>query len=175
MAHISQVTYENASEEVKKLIDEQIKNHGRITNMKLTLLHSIPSFHALMEWFPLEETIEEFLGERAVNFFCYAISTENDCLLCSTYFEKILKDLNIDFETFEFTEEENILIRYGRAIVDDANNVPQEIFDDLKKHWNEEQIVAITAFATIMIATNLINKVLQVDLDDYLAAYTKLS
>lgn len=173
MAHISQVTYENASEEVKKLIDEQIKNHGRITNMKLTLLHSIPSFHALMEWFPLEETIEEFLGERAVNFFCYAISTENDCLLCSTYFEKILKDLNIDFETFEFTEEENILIRYGRAIVDDANNVPQEIFDDLKKHWNEEQIVAITAFATIMIATNLINKVLQVDLDDYLAAYTK--
>ena len=50
MAHISQVTYENASEEVKKLIEEQIKDHGRITNMKLTLLHSIPSYHALMEW-----------------------------------------------------------------------------------------------------------------------------
>ncbi len=173
MAHISQVTYENASEEVKKLIEEQIKDHGRITNMKLTLLHSIPSYHALMEWFPLEETIEAFLGERAVNFFCYAISTENDCLVCSTYFAKILKDLNIDFDTFEFTEEENILIKYGRAIVEDANHVPEEIFHDLKRHWNEEQIVAITAFATIMIATNLINKVLQVELDDYLTAYTR--
>lgn len=168
MAYISQVTYENASEEVKKLIDEQIRDHGKITNMKLTLLHSIPAYHALMEWFPLEETIEQFLGERAVNFFCYAISTENDCLLCSAYFNKILKDLNIDFDTFEFTDQENVLIKYGRAIVNDANNVPKEVFDDLKKYWNEEQIVAITAFATIMIATNLINKVLQVELDGYL-------
>lgn len=173
MAYISQVTYENASEEVKKLIDEQIKDHGRITNMKLTLLHSIPAYHALMEWFPLEAEIEKFLGERAVNFFCYAISTENDCLLCGTFFAKILKDLNIDFDSFSFTEEENILIAYGKAIVKDANNVPEEIFEDLKKHWNEEQIVAITAFATIMIATNLINKVLQVELDDYLLPYTK--
>lgn len=171
MAYISQITYENASDEVKKMIDEHIKEHGKITNMKLTLLHSVPAFHALMEWFPLEKELEEFLGERAVNFFCYAISEENDCLLCSVYFHKILKDLNIDFKTFAFTEEEDLLIRYGRAIVKDANHVPEDIFDELKKHWNEEQIVVITAFATIMIATNLINKTLQVELDDNLLPY----
>lgn len=173
MAYISQVAYENASEEVKKEIEYQEKAHGRITNMKLTLLHSLPAYHALMEWFPLEETIEAFLGERAVNIFCYVISTENDCLLCGTFFQKILDDLGIDFETFSFTEEENLLIRYGKAIVDDANHVPAEIFDEMKKHWSEEQIVAITAFATIMIATNLINKVLQVELDEYLRPYTR--
>ncbi len=173
MAYISPVKYETASDEVKAEIDKQIESHGRITNMKLTLLHSLPAFHALMEWFPLEETIEKFLGERAVNFFCYAISTENDCLLCGTFFAKILKDLNIDFENFDFTEEEKILIDYGRAIVRDANNVPPEIFEKMKEHWNEEQIVAITAFATIMIATNLINKVLKVEPDDYLLPYIK--
>lgn len=173
MAYISQVEYETASEEVKEQIDYQIREHGRITNMKLTLLHSLPAYHALMEWFPLEETIEAFLGERAVNFFCYAISTENDCLVCSTFFKKILDDLEIDFKSFDFTEEEDLLIRYGRAIVKDANHVPPEIFDGLKKHWNEEQIVAITAFATIMIATNLINKTLDVKLDDYLLPYTR--
>lgn len=174
MAYISQIEYETASPEAKYEIDKQIKDHGRITNMKLTLLHSLPAYHALMEWYPLEETIEAFLGERAVNFFSYAISTENDCLICSVFFTKILKDLNIDFETFEFTEEEDLLIRYGRAIVKDANHVPAEIFEEMKKYWNEEQIVAITAFATIMIATNLINKVLQVNLDGYLEPYTKL-
>lgn len=173
MAYISKVKYEEASDEVKALIDEQIRDHGKITNMKLTLLHSVPAYHALMEWFPLEETIEAFLGERAVNFFCYAISEENDCLLCSAYFNKILKELNIDFKTFAFTEEENLLIQYGKAIVTDANNIPPELFDELKKHWNEEQIVAITAFATIMIATNIINKSLNVELDDNLVPYTK--
>lgn len=173
MAYISQVTYENASDAVKYEIDKQIREHGKITNMKLTLLHSLPAYHALMEWFPLEETIEAFLGERAVNFFCYAISTENDCFLCSTYFQKILDDLNIDFDSFEFTDEERVLIDYGRAIVIDANHVPPQIFNRLKKYWNEGQIVAITGFATIMIATNLINKVLQVELDDYLVPYTR--
>ena len=89
MAYLSKVDYETAPEKVKQAIDEQIRDHGKITNMKLTLLHSLPAYHALMEWFPLEETIEAFLGERAVNFFCYAISTENDCLLCSVFFKKI--------------------------------------------------------------------------------------
>lgn len=173
MAYISKVSYENASDPVKAEIDKQLQSHGRITNMKLTLLHSLPAFHALMEWFPLEETVESFLGERAVNFFCYAISTENDCLVCSTFFAKILRDLNIDFEGFDFTDEEQLLIDYGHAIVKDANHVPAEMMEQLKQHWNQEQIVALTAFATIMIATNLINKILQVDLDDYLTAYTR--
>lgn len=173
MAYISQITYENASEEVKKEIAYQEKEHGRITNMKLTLLHSLPAYHALMEWFPLEKTVEAFLGERAVNFFCYVISTQNDCLVCGTFFQKILDDLGIDPAEFLFTEEEELLIRYAKAIVADANHVPEEIFAEMKILWNEEQIVAITAFAAIMIATNLINKILQVELDAYLQPYTK--
>lgn len=173
MAYLSKVDYETAPEKVKQAIDEQIRDHGKITNMKLTLLHSLPAYHALMEWFPLEETIEAFLGERAVNFFCYAISTENDCLLCSVFFKKILDEEGIDFANFSFTPEEQVLIDYGRSIVTDANNIDPAIFDRLKSFWNEEQIVAITAFATIMIATNLINKTLQIELDDYLVPYSK--
>lgn len=173
MAYISQLKYEDAPEKTKKVIDEWVANHGPLTNMKWTLAHSIPAFHALMEWFPLEKEIEAFLGERAVNFFCYSISTTNDCLLCSTFFKRILDDAGIDFEHFEFTEEEEILIDFGKAVVKDANNVPEEIFNRMKEKWNEEQIVSITAFATIMIATNLINKILQVDLDEELIPYTK--
>ncbi len=51
MAYISQVSYETATPEQKREFDDQIKRHGRITNMKKTLLHSIPSFKALMEWY----------------------------------------------------------------------------------------------------------------------------
>ncbi len=175
MAYISQLKYEDAPEKTKKVIDDWVKEHGPLTNMKETLIHSLPTFHALMEWFPLEAEIEAFLGERAVNFFCYAISTTNDCLLCSIFFKKILDDEGIDFKTFTFTEEEQILIDYGQAIVKDANNIPSSIFDRLKSKWSEEQIVAITGFATIMIATNIINKTLQIELDEELIPYTKRS
>ena len=173
MAYITQLKYENASPETKMVIDEWVKVHGPLTNMKETLIHSLPAFHALMEWFPLEAEIESFLGERAVNFFCYAISTTNDCLLCSVFFKKILDDAGIDFEHFAFTEEEKVLVEYGRAIVKDANSISPEIFDRMKEYWSEEQIVAITAFATIMIATNIINKALKIELDEELIPYTK--
>lgn len=173
MAYISQLKYEDASGETKKVIDEWVKERGPLTNMKETLIHSIPAFHALMEWFPLEAEIESFLGERAVNFFCYAISTTNDCLLCSVFFKKILDDAGIDFEHFAFTEEEKVLVEYGRAIVKDANSISPVIFDRMKGFWSEEQIVAITAFATIMIATNIINKALKIELDEELIPYTK--
>lgn len=172
MAYISQLKYENADEKTRKVIDEWVAGHGPLTNMKETLIHSIPAFYALMEWFPLEEEIEAFLGERAVNFFCYAISTENDCLVCGMFFKKILDDAGISWKDFQFTPQEEVLIDYGRSIVKDANNVDPQIFERLKSFWNEEQIVAITAFATIMIATNLINKTLQVELDDDLKPYT---
>lgn len=173
MARISQLKYKDADDTTKKVIDEWVKAHGPLTNMKETLIHSIPAFHALMEWFPLEAEIESFLGERAVNFFCYAISTENDCLLCSVFFKKILDDEGIDFGDFDFTDEERALIAYGKAIVKDANAIPNEVFDELKKYWNENQIISITAFATIMIATNIINKSLQIELDEELIPYTK--
>ena len=58
MAYISQVDYETASPEVREQIDTQICEHGRITNMKLTLLHSLPAYHALMEWFPFHEVVD---------------------------------------------------------------------------------------------------------------------
>ncbi len=37
--------------------------------------------------------------------------------------------------------------------------------------FDEKQIVVLTAFAGLMIATNLINSALNVDLDDYLTSY----
>jgi len=173
MAHITQVNYENASPDVKEQFNDQIRRHGRITNMKKTLLHSLPAFHTLMEWYTLAEEVEKFLGKRAVNFYSYAISTQNSCLICSTFFSKILEDLDIDFDNFAFTEEESDIIEYGQYLVKDPGNIPDKLFDKLKMRYTEEQIVLLTAFGSMMVATNLINTALKVELDDILVPYTK--
>jgi hypothetical protein len=140
--------------------------------MKKTLLHSVPSYKALMEWYTLRDVVQPFIGERGVNFFSYTISTENNCLICSTFFAQILDELGIDFKTFDFTEQEKLLIDYGRALVSNPHGIPESVYDDLKKYFNEEQIVALTSFGSIMIATNLINTALKVDLDEELVPYT---
>ena len=173
MAYISQLQLEQANEQQREQFDYQISRNGRITNMKKTLLHHVPSYKALMEWYPLQAEMVEVVGERATNFYCYAISTKNDCLICSMFFRKILVDLNIEFENFEFTDQEQELIDYGRALVSNPESIAPEIFEKLKARYTEEQIVLITSFGAMMIATNLINTALKVELDDILVPYTK--
>ncbi len=173
MARISMVEYGKASPEAKKEYDNQIKKHGRITNMKKTLLHSVPSFKVLMEWYTLRDEVVKIVGEFATNVFAYSISYDNNCLICSTFFRKILRDSGYDPDKLELDYIEELLLKYGKACVINPANINEELFSRMKTCFSEEQIVLLTAFAGMMIATNLINNALNVDLDDYLELYTK--
>lgn len=172
MSRIQYIDYPSASPAVQQAYDQQLQATGYITNMKKTLLRSLPAFDALMQWYPLRDVVQQFIGPRGVVIFCHAVSTENDCLICSTYFRKEFADLGIDLNTIEFSPEEKLLETYGRRLVCDPNNVDDLLFEQLREFYSEEQIVVLTAFGGLMIATNLINNTLKVDLDDRLIPYT---
>lgn len=159
--------YETMNQEAKDFVDERIKSGSRVTNMVKTLLYSMPSFKA-MEFYPVRNELQKIIGSRAVYFFCYAISTENECLVCSTYHAKLLRDLNIQFDEFEFTEIEKVLIDYGRGLVQNPNNIDPSIYDRLRSQFTSEEIVLITTVGCKMIASNIFNEAMKVDLDEYL-------
>lgn len=173
MARIPQINYETASEQARAAHDAHLKV-GKMTNMKRTLLNSVPAFDALMTWYPLREQAAKFLDDLEINFFCYSISSANECLICSMFFTKILVDNGIDYKSFAFTERQQTLIDFGKALVLTPRDISDEIFQRLHKAFTDEQIVLLDAFGAIMIATNLINSSLQVDLDDYLESYTEI-
>lgn len=173
MAFLSMTDYETANDEVKKEYDDQIQKHGRITNMKRTLLHNVPAFKAYMEWYTLYDLLVPVVGERAMSLYSYSISNGNDCLICSTFFRKILIDSGDDPDNPKISEIESLLIDFGSAICVDPHNIPDEIYDKLKEKFTEEQIVLLIAFAGIMYATNLFNTVAKVPLDDILYKYRK--
>lgn len=171
--YIPMTDYENSSEEVRSRYDDQIAKHGRITNMKRTLLHDVTSFDTYMMWYDLYDELVEFLPERAVSLFSYAISTGNDCLVCSTFFRQILMDSGDDPDNPTLSDEERLLMDFGHAICRDPHNIPQDIYDELDKRYSDEQRVQLIAFAGMMYATNLFNTVAKVDLDEILYAYRK--
>lgn len=171
MAYIPMIDYDTASPEVKAAHDEHLKV-GKMTNMKRTLLNSVPAFKALMDWYPLRAEAAKFLDDLDINIFCYSISNTNECLICSMFFTKILVDAGIDIETFEMTEKQKLLADFGSALVLDPKGlVNDEMMARLKSFFTDEQIVLLDAFGAIMIATNLINSSLKVDLDGYLGGY----
>ncbi|MGA2142411.1 MAG: hypothetical protein ABSG94_08300 [Brevinematales bacterium] len=173
MARIPVIDHETASEEVKKEYEGLVKRHGSATNMKRTLLHSIPALKAYEEWYPLSDEIEPFIGERGVTLLSFAISAETDCLLCSTFFRRILIEKGENPDKLVLDDTEQLLFDYGRALGKDPNGVTDELFARLKSKFSDKQIVQLTAFAGLMIATNVLNSALRIDLDDYLLNFEK--
>ncbi|MDR1787525.1 MAG: hypothetical protein LBR16_03645 [Treponema sp.] len=165
------VNYETAGQEVKREFDDQIAKNGRVTNMKRTLLHNVSAFRVYMDWYTLYDQITPFIGERAASLFSHAISTGNHCLVCTTFFRKILLDSGDNPDAPALSDTERLLVDFGRAIGTDPNAVPQSIYDRLKAAFTDEQIVLLIAFAGIMTATNLFNNVAKVPLDEVLYAY----
>ena len=165
MPRISTINPGNASPEVRAAIDAHLSEGYRLTNEKLTLLHNVTAFNALeAQSYALDREFQRLVGKRAADFFEYAISLENDCLVCSRYFANLLRKNGIeDFERFAFTDEEQLLIDYGRAMAKDPKHIPDALFEKLRAAFSEETIVVATAMGVFMIANNVFNDALQVE------------
>ncbi|HEU4400158.1 MAG TPA: hypothetical protein VFU54_20260 [Actinomycetota bacterium] len=171
MSRIAPVEVQDAEPEARAELERQLAAHGRVTNMKRTLAHSATALHALMTWYPLRDGVAGVLGERATTLFAHAISTRADCLICSTFFRRILVESGEDPEALALDDREQTVVDYGVQLVRDANEVSDALYRRLEAHLTPAQIVDLTAFGALMIATNVVNNALRVDLDGYLEPY----
>jgi alkylhydroperoxidase family enzyme len=173
MPRIPPLDNDAALPEARAAAETHVRNHARMTNMKRTLLHSLPAFRALMEWYPLRDTVQPFLGERLTTLFAHAISAETDCLICSTFFRRMLIQTGDNPDRLKLDERETAVMEFGRALAVSPFKVPEEVYRKIEAHFQRAQIVALTAFGALMVATNVVNNALEVDLDEYLQPYRK--
>jgi alkylhydroperoxidase family enzyme len=173
MPRIPPLDNEAAPPDARAAAEAHVRNHARMTNMKRTLLHSLPAFHALMEWYPLRDAVQPFLGERLTTLFAHAISSETDCLICSTFFRRMLIQTGDNPDRLKLDEREAAVMEFGRALAVSPFRVSDEVYRRLETYFLPAQIVALTAFGAMMVATNVVNNALEVDLDEYLQPYRK--
>ena len=172
---ISRVTRDIASPEVLKAMEEHEAKGYRITNMKEILLHNVVAFQALEGGtYAVDEELAKHIPLRALKFFGYAISNGNECLICGNYFKKIVADMGItDFDHFQFTEEEEDLLDFAQALVQDPNHVPDAVYEKLQSRYDEETMVLLVTIAVLTLANNYFNNLVGTELDEYLLPYYK--
>jgi alkylhydroperoxidase family enzyme len=173
MARIRPLEHGEVAGPVRAEYDRQIAAHGRMTHMKRTLAHSPVALRALMEWYALRDEALPFLGERLADLYSHAISSDTDCLICSTYFRRALIERGESPDAPALDEQERTVVDFGRCLVADRNRVPDELYARLARFFTPAQIVTLTAFGALMIATNVFNNALDVDLDPYLEPYLR--
>lgn len=160
---ISEIDPENAPEEIRQIIKTHLAEGYQLTGEKRTLLHNGPAFNAVEGGsYAVAKELERYIGRRAAVFFEFAVSEENECIVCVTYYRNLLRKMGIDLATLEYTPREKLLVEYGKAIGHDPKNIPDDLFDRLKEEFTEEEIVVITAMGVMMVANNFFNDILRV-------------
>jgi alkylhydroperoxidase family enzyme len=171
-ARVPPTTYDELGPPARHAHDEHARI-ARITNMKRTLLHSVPAFEALMTWYPLRDAVRSFLGDRLTTLFAHAVSSETDCLICSTFFRRLLVESGEDPDRLALDGWEAAVVAFGRALATTPHVVPDEIYAPVAARLDREQIVTLTAFGALMVATNVFNNALGVPLDEYLEPFRR--
>jgi len=173
MTHIGPADPATAPEASRALAAEHEAAGARMTNMKWTAARSPQTLAMLLTWYPLFDRIAGFLGERRAQLLSHAISDRNECLVCSTFFRRILIDAGEDPGSLELDAEDELIITLGRTLADDPHGVDDELYGRLAERYDEEQLVELVGFGAIMVANNVFNDALGVPLDDYLQPYRK--
>jgi alkylhydroperoxidase family enzyme len=173
MARIPPLEEAEADPAGRAALEGIVAAHGRTTNMKRTLARSPVALDALMTRYDLRDAVVPFLGERATTLFAHAISAGTDCLVCSTFFRRLLIESGEDPDSLRLDAWKQTIVDYGRQLAVDPHGVSDDLFARLAERLRPDQIVTLTAFGGLMVATNLFNNALRVDLDNCLQTYRK--
>jgi len=171
MARIEPVEESAAPAVSQELAAAHVATGSRMTNMKWTLAHSPVALDALLQWYPLHDQVVPVLGERRTWLFCHAISTASECLICSTFFRRLLIDAGEDPASLALDEFDELIMDFGRRLATDPHSVDDALHAKLAERLDTQQIVTLTAFGAIMVATNVFNDALRIPLDGYLEPY----
>jgi alkylhydroperoxidase family enzyme len=173
MPWITPVEPDSAPDRSRDIAAAHAAAGARMTNMKWTLARAPAALDALLQWYPLYDEVVPLLGERRAMLFCQAISVESDCLICSTFFRRLLVDGGEDPDALALDDLDALVVELGRRLARD----PHAVADDpdmrarLEERFGEAEIVLLVSFGAIMVATNVVNDALGVPLDEYLQPY----
>jgi alkylhydroperoxidase family enzyme len=63
-----------------------------------------------------------------------------------------------------FTEKELVALEFAEAMTRDSNNVSDELYEDMKKHFDDGEIIEIACVVEIFNYFNKFNNVLKTDI-----------
>ena len=113
----------------------------------------------------LSVTMGPGLVEQDNKWKCaYIVSKINKCKYCLGVVEGMLAQLGVEEENIAdvisddkatLKPDEKIAVQYAEALTKDPVNVPEEIYEEMKKHYNDAQLVELTAAISLF---NYINR-----------------
>lgn len=160
---------------VKESYERMRKKRGKVTNIykalayKPSILSTIGPFVAAVQE---PDELDPKLKERVI----LKVSKINRSAYCYHAHQQISKKmgfseseiLEVDNpENANISEAEKVALKYAETMTVSPGNIPDTLFNELKKHFSESQIVELTSLAALYNMINRFNEALKLDPEEY--------
>ena len=153
---------------------EKMQSYGRFENQAGVMAHRPPIFKNT--WAMLTELADEgVLSKRHLELCLVTASLLNECTYCVSHHAPKLAVQGIseagaarllDYATHpELDDVDKLVVEYAIAVTNRWNRTRDEMFERLKAHFSEAQIVEMTWRTALCGAFNRFNDILQLDIE----------
>jgi uncharacterized peroxidase-related enzyme len=176
MARVRAIDPAEADPSLKALFDDFLRERGAVPNMFRTLAHD-PEL--LKTWFAMfRATLREAaVSTRVKEMIVVRVSRINSCSYCLGSHTGLAKRFGVtdpqlaalleEGPAADFTPAEQAALAYAEELTKQPKGVRDATWEELRRHWDERQIVEITAVIGLFNSFNRFNNALQVDLTVY--------
>ncbi|MDX1710700.1 MAG: carboxymuconolactone decarboxylase family protein [Rhodovibrionaceae bacterium] len=174
MARVSNVEVDEVPADVQPIYRRFVEDYGPFLDQVRVFAHRPPIVRHLMALL-MELAEEGLVDKRDLEIAVTAVSKANACQYCVSQHGARLVSLGLDAETVErilepdcpgLSARERLVRDYAVQVNADPKRVPGAMFENLKRHFSEAQIVELTFRATLCGFFNRFNEAMGIDLGE---------
>jgi uncharacterized peroxidase-related enzyme len=174
MARVRDVEMHELPADVQPVYKAFAENYGPFLNQVRVFAHRPPAVRHIMGLL-LELADESLLPKRYLEIALVVVSRLNECRYCVAHHAPRLVDQGLPAETVACILEDDCpgldevdrLVRdYAVQVTTSANRMRDAMFDRLRQHFSEEQIVELTLRTALCGFFNRFNDALQIGMED---------
>jgi len=174
MARVSDVEVHQVPEDVRPVYERFATQYGPFMNQARVFAHRPPALKHIMGLL-LDFADEAVLDKRYLEIALVVVSKLNECKYCVAHHaprlieqglanESVAAILDKDVPGFD---EVDLLVRdYAVDVTNNWNYIRDDMFERLRQHFSEEQIVELTLRTALCGFFNRFNDAMQISMED---------
>lgn len=175
MARVRDVEIDEVPEDIQPIYRRYATEYGPFLNQVKVFAHRPVAVKHIMGLL-LELAEEQVLPKRYLEIAVVVVSKINECEYCIAHHAPRLVEQGLDAEVVEnilapevpgFDEVDMLVRDYAVQVTSNFQYIRDKIFEDLRKHFTEEQIVELTLRIALCGFFNRFNDALQIDTEDH--------
>jgi len=174
MARVRDIELHEVPEDVRPIYERFAREYGPFLNQVKVFAHR-PAVLKHIQGLLLDLKDEAVLPKRYLEIVLVVVSKLNECTYCVSHHAPRLVEQGLAVETVEHILEPDCpglddvdrLVRdYALQVTEKPRYMRDAIFEDLRQHFSEEQIVELTVRTALCGFFNRVNDALQIGIED---------